>query len=839
MSREPGSQGAAPGRKGFYFPQPGQGLETQDERRPEDVGLDAPIVARLSRFVRDNPVASKRASPRWALWRHGYLVHVEGDFDQTVDVASLRKTWHTMTVGAAIKQGKIPSYHQKISAWQTDLEGNDAEATWWHVITQSAGFDYPYGDYPEYKPGEMWTYSDWNPVHLCHALAKVYGKKGFRDDYDDVIREAYFDAIGMEGWSTRIVFDRSSQMEDGIRFVISLEHMGRLGLLALARGTWNGVELIPRWFVEELETKQTYGMRVNYDGPTDGKVSLSQYPGRFSECPYGYLTWVNTDGDYFPGASPAWAWGKGAGGTIVLWNRENGVVFAGVGVDIKPSSNSIPHIIEGCIAQANPLVVTEDIGSVGQWARFEAAVENTTRYANPGADVELRVTYTKPNGSTVDFWGFHDGDTTWKIRFMPDRLGTWRYKATFSDGSPGIEGSFECVASTIPGMLSKDESNPMWFGFKGGKHVLVRALHVGDRFFAANWPSDKRRAFLDWAQAQGYNMLSIAGHYLNRDAEGRGKGWNTPKLWPLNAAEYRRLESVLDELAKRRILVYPFAGFFGQRSDYPKNPSDQEQYIRYTLARLGPYWNVLFNVAGPEPSVGNSWMSSADVVRLGKKIKELDVFGHPLSVHNRTGDDPYKDSPWSSYGILQGPKTTDRAGLSDGLLRNHPASKPLFAQETLWSGNKNHPDYSDSDIRKNAYVINMSAVALCFGDMNGDSSSGFGGSMALSERSQKRHDIVKRVWDFFEAIPFHRMKPRQDLIDNGYCLADVGHEYVVYLESPGTVNVSIADGTYAVEWINAQDTDDRRSGGATTTGSDLASPTDGDDWIALLKRKRH
>jgi hypothetical protein len=296
------------------------------------------------------------------------------------------------------------------------------------------------------------------------------------------------------------------------------------------------------------------------------------------------------------------------------------------------------------------------------------------------------------------------------------------------------------------------------------------------------------------------------------------------------------MERILDDLAQRRIMAYPFAGFFGQRSNYPRDPADQERYIRYTLARLGPYWNVLFNVAGPEPNVGRSWMSSDDVARLGEKIRELDVFGHPLAVHNRTGDDPYRDSAWSSYGILQGPKTPDRAKLSRGLLRNHHPRKPLLAQETLWSGNKNHPAYSDVDIRKNAYVINMSAAALCFGDMDGDSSSGFGGSMELSECNQERHDIVKRVWDFSETIPFYRMEPRQDLVDNGYCLADVGHEYVVYLESPETVNVTIAPGTYAVEWINAPDTADRRDGGTTTTGRDLASPIDGDDWLLHLIR---
>ena len=220
-------------------------------------------------------------------------------------------------------------------------------------MTQSAGFDYPYGNHPDYQPGQMWTYSDLNLIHLCNALARVYGKKDFHDNYADVAKAAYFEAIGMEGWSTRIVQDNSSGTQDGVRFVLSLEHMGRLGLLVLARGTWNGVELVPRWFVEELETKQTRGMKVNYDGPNDGKIDLA--PQEFPEAPYGFLTWVNTDRDLFPGTDAAWACGRGAGGSVVLWNRNNGIVFAGIGIRVGAGAASIPRVIERAITGPNPL----------------------------------------------------------------------------------------------------------------------------------------------------------------------------------------------------------------------------------------------------------------------------------------------------------------------------------------------------------------------------------------------------------------------------------------------------------------------------------------------------
>ncbi|MHC4497105.1 MAG: DUF5060 domain-containing protein, partial [Planctomycetota bacterium] len=673
-----------------------------------------------------------RAKPRWALWRHGRLVHVEGDLHKTTDVASLRKTWHAMIVGAAIKQGRIPSHHHKIGKWLPELRGSDAEATWRHVMTQSAGFDYPYGNHPDYEPGKMWTYSDLNLVHLCNALARVYGKKDFYDYYADVASEAYFDAIGMEGWSTAIKTDAGfGNRSDGVRFVISLEHMGRLGLLALARGNWDGVELVPKWFVEELESKQTSGMSVNYNGPNDGRIDLS--PKKFPECPYGYLTWVNTDRDLFDGADSAWACGRGAGGTVVLWNRRNGVVFAGVAVAASSGTNSIARAIETSIIGPNPLARSAGIAEIGQWDRFEASVNNMNRYRDPFRDVTLDVTYESPDGEKTEFWGFYDGGQTWKIRFMPDRIGTWKYDAAFSDGSESVRGTFECVRSNIPGMISVDQANPAWFGYKGGGHVLIRSFHVGDRFFAGNWPAAKRMAFLDWVNTQGYNMLSVASHYLNRDAKGRGRGWRTPDLWPLNAAEYRKMEAILNDLAARKIMVYPFAGFFGQSSDFPTTPQEQIKYIKYTLARLGPYWNILFNVAGPEPKIKSNEfqnaMEVADVNRLGQKISKMDIFGHPISVHNPSGDDPYKNEDWLSFVTLQGWKRTDLSDIYSGLSKNHHDAKPLYAQEVFWPGNKYHNIRNEVDIRKKAFVMMMSAAAINFADMDGNSSTGFSGSM--------------------------------------------------------------------------------------------------------------
>jgi hypothetical protein len=178
--------------------------------------------------------------------------------------------------------------------------------------------------------------------------------------------------------------------------------------------------------------------------------------------------------------------------------------------------------------------------------------------------------------------------TDGKFVSVPTKKGEWRYKASFSDQSGQVTGAFNCSSSHKPGRVRKNEANPFWLGKGGEEKTLFRSLHVGDRFFAENWDGQSsdadgnpRTEFLDWLQENKYNMLSIASLYTNRNQEGRGRGWHTPKLWPLNVDEFRKLETILNELKERDITVFPFAGLFGVSGSWPTDPTEQEFGFKY------------------------------------------------------------------------------------------------------------------------------------------------------------------------------------------------------------------------------------------------------------------
>lgn len=88
--------------------------------------------------------------------------------------------------------------------------------------------------------------------------------------------------------------------------------------------------------------------------------------------------------------------------------------------------------------------------SIKRWQKKELAFESRQLYDNPLYDVDFfGAEFTSPSGEKLIVRGFWDGEKTWKIRFMPDQTGKWKYKTICSDPTNdqlnGIEGVFKCV----------------------------------------------------------------------------------------------------------------------------------------------------------------------------------------------------------------------------------------------------------------------------------------------------------------------------------------------------------------------------------------------------------
>jgi hypothetical protein len=90
---------------------------------------------------------------------------------------------------------------------------------------------------------------------------------------------------------------------------------------------------------------------------------------------------------------------------------------------------------------------------------------------------------------------------------------------------------------------------------------------------------------------------------------------------------------------------------------------------------------------------------------------------------------------------------------------------------------------------------------------------------------------------FAERVDLVRMVPRGDLASSGYCLANSGVEYLVYLPGEGTVSVdlSAASGSLDLEWFDVESGETvevgRASGGSN---QEFASPVGGEAALYLV-----
>jgi len=83
--------------------------------------------------------------------------------------------------------------------------------------------------------------------------------------------------------------------------------------------------------------------------------------------------------------------------------------------------------------------------TVEKWGIFEAALAGPAG-GNPYLDVQLSATFARANRE-ITVPGFHDGEGVYRVRFMPDAEGTWRYRTTSSAVElDGCSGAFEAVA---------------------------------------------------------------------------------------------------------------------------------------------------------------------------------------------------------------------------------------------------------------------------------------------------------------------------------------------------------------------------------------------------------
>ncbi len=248
---------------------------------PASQGMDAAALEHAKAWLESHN------SKSGVVIRHGRIVaewYFGGATPQTKFAAySTSKSLSSMATGLAIADGKLALDHT-VGKYIPDASPESKRTvTVKQLLSMTSGvhndagigmredlFSYALKTAPmDFEPGAKWDYNNTGLALLSPVFQKATGKQ-----IDDVLKERVFLPIGMTS------DDWTWEHREGLALPYSGCHttarsLGRMGLMVLHHGEWNGKPIVPAaWLKESIGASQDLN-------PT-----------------YGYLWWNNTTGKW-------------------------------------------------------------------------------------------------------------------------------------------------------------------------------------------------------------------------------------------------------------------------------------------------------------------------------------------------------------------------------------------------------------------------------------------------------------------------------------------------------------------------------------------------------------
>lgn len=336
---------------------------------------------------------------------------------------------------------------------------------------------------------------------------------------------------------------------------------------------------------------------------------------------------------------------------------------------------------------------------VQQWNRFEVAIKHAYS-GNNFTEVKLTAIFThKDTSYTVD--GFYDGDNTFKIRFMPEKTGTWQYITSSNIKQlNNKKGSFECVTANGTNHGIVRVSNTYGFKYADGKQYYPVGTtayawnHMGKQLQQTTLQTLKNSAFNKLRMCvfpKDYNLVKEEPEiypFIAKDTAKDAAG-KTIKVWDLSTfnteffAVLEKQVEALDALGIEADLIL-FHPYDKGRWGFDSLPMDVNlRYIKYIVARLGAFHNVWWSIANEWDLV--KYKTHDEWITLSKAVSKADPYHHLLSIHGSTAKYIEYWLPEFTHISVQ-----DEGPVMNGggavILRN-VYNKPIIYDEVGYEGN--------------------------------------------------------------------------------------------------------------------------------------------------------
>ena len=326
---------------------------------------------------------------------------------------------------------------------------------------------------------------------------------------------------------------------------------------------------------------------------------------------------------------------------------------------------------------------------VEQWGIFEISLSGPTN-GNPFTEVDLSARFTQSTNS-VEVTGFYDGDGVYRIRFMPEQEGEWRYKTKSNCRQLNRKkGVFTVTAPSPSNHGPVHVTNTFHFAYADGTpfHQLGTTsyawTHQNDELeeqtlkTLAAAPFNKIRMCV-FPMTENWNKGNDSGRYPFV-----GQPTNQWDFTRFNPKFFQHLEKRIGQLRDLGIeadliLFHPYdKGRWGfDRMD----AATDDRYVRYLVARLSAYRNVWWSLANEYDLMREKRESDWD--RIFQLIQRSDPYHHLRSIHHSMliYDNNH---PWVTHASIQNGSAVEDAGRAE--LYRDVWRKPVVYDEVKYEG---------------------------------------------------------------------------------------------------------------------------------------------------------